>query len=387
MYRWIVVVMVLKLLACTITAQMIMANLQTYLSRCTDPTGRTGLCVTIAECTSNQPIVFGRSSSTRQHIMTALSAKNVPIPLVNCRGTRLTCCPGYELPRRTNTMASLLPSPGECGVPRVDNRVTFGEEADLKDFPWTALLINEKFRGRNALFCGAALINKHYVVTAAHCLNDQDPKFITVRLGEHAIDTAVDCRGEYCNKAPIDIWSDQFIIHPMYNRTTLENDIALIRLAQTANFTDFILPVCLPLAQNLRQLNTTNQWFEFAGFGQTASNGTMSNVKRKISLFGVSQDYCQTQYSKTDPPRRIQLSHLCALGEKNQDTCRGDSGSPLVRKVLSDIQIGSSNVQQETHYIVGISSFGVNMCGTSGWPGVFTRVGNYINWIKDNLNR
>lgn len=50
---------------------------------------------------------------------------------------------------------------------------------------------------------------------------------------------------------------------------------------------------------------------------------------------------------------------------------QGDSGGPLVAKVCDNIWA-----------IVGIVSYGVG-CATPGFPGVYTRVPVYAQWIAD----
>lgn len=35
-------------------------------------------------------------------------------------------------------------------------------------------------------------------------------------------------------------------------------------------------------------------------------------------------------------------------------------------------------------YIEGIVSFGAK-CGSEGWPGIYTRVSEYIDWIQENV--
>ena len=57
-----------------------------------------------------------------------------------------------------------------------------------------------------------------------------------------------------------------------------------------------------------------------------------------------------------------------------KDSCNGDSGGPLVHR------LGSS----DPWFLVGVVSFGTSTCGAAE-PGVYTRVGGYLDWIENNL--
>lgn len=65
--------------------------------------------------------------------------------------------------------------------------------------------------------------------------------------------------------------------------------------------------------------------------------------------------------------RSLNNGHMCTLPDGN-DTCQGDSGGPL--------QI----VKDAVSTIVGITSSGIS-CG-SRVPGLYTRVGHFIEWIE-----
>lgn len=67
-------------------------------------------------------------------------------------------------------------------------------------------------------------------------------------------------------------------------------------------------------------------------------------------------------------------SQLCAGGEDGHDTCRGDSGGPLMMKNEHDLWT-----------IYGIVSFGSKACGRKGYPGVYTNVLYYIEWIFNTI--
>lgn len=41
----------------------------------------------------------------------------------------------------------------------------------------------------------------------------------------------------------------------------------------------------------------------------------------------------------------------------------------------------NDNKGNERYTLVGLVSFGPRMCGVSSFPGVYTRVSSYIDWI------
>ena len=58
------------------------------------------------------------------------------------------------------------------------------------------------------------------------------------------------------------------------------------------------------------------------------------------------------------------------------DSCQGDSGGPLVLR--------NGNQEGEPWYLIGIVRFGTSNCGV-GFPGIYTKVTNYLDWIEKNL--
>ena len=53
-----------------------------------------------------------------------------------------------------------------------------------------------------------------------------------------------------------------------------------------------------------------------------------------------------------------------------KDTCSGDSGGPMTYFINGKPTL------------VGVTSWGSEQCGTTGYPGVYTEVAAYVNWIE-----
>lgn len=188
-------------------------------------------------------------------------------------------------------------------------------------------------------------------------------------------DCEVDVRGEKdCAPPHIDVPVENAITHPKYDPKSLNqvNDIALLRLKNAVTFTDFIQPICLPLNSNLRTTTFDGVIMDVAGWGKTESKSN-SNVKLKATLAVVPLEKCRHVYR----PKNILLetTQMCAGGEKGVDSCRGDSGGPL-------IGLGTTSRGDTYYFLIGVVSFGPASCGIEGWPGVYTRVVNFIDWIQ-----
>lgn len=140
------------------------------------------------------------------------------------------------------------------------------------------------------------------------------------------------------------------------------------------SFTDFIKPICLPRSNNLRQADYDGIALDVAGWGRT-ENGTASNIKLKVTISGVTLDYCNSVNNK----QGIQITgtQLCAGGESGYDSCSGDSGGPLMTL--------DSSTGRPYWYLAGIVSFGPSPCALEGWPGVYTRMNQYVDWVESNL--
>jgi len=105
--------------------------------------------------------------------------------------------------------------------------------------------------------------------------------------------------------------------------------------------------------------------------------GANSPLLLQVELPVMRQDQCAEVYSRSSAsyrnPIRITSSQMCAGGINAQDSCDGDSGGPLIYK--GEVNLRPRFVQY------GIVSFGPRSCGVKGFPGVYTKVAFYVDWI------
>lgn len=99
---------------------------------------------------------------------------------------------------------------------------------------------------------------------------------VNVRLGEWDTTTSRDCdesfsTEEICNDPPVDIGIAEKIPHEGYDPEDQHhyNDIALLKLASPAPYTDSIGPICLPSIDQLRTANHVGELMAVAGWGST----------------------------------------------------------------------------------------------------------------------
>merc|ERR1711928_77732 len=254
-----------------------------------------------------------------------------------------------------------------CGCAPVSssNRIVGGKEVNPKGkLPYQVL-----FQGcagmRGCSICGGTIVNKRFVLTAAHCYNSM---FTTMHVivGEHNYCDGVNEGGKL-------IKEKKMTLHPDYNSRTIDNDIAVLELAEDLTFTKKIKPACLPSSETKGYsgiASTVSGWGGTIGYGpndQQPQQPRQCTLKETIVKLLKGSDPTCSKYLKTSSSK----IKLCAFA-KDTDACQGDSGGPLT-------------VPENGKYtLVGVVSYGSG-CASST-PGVYVRVQGYLPWIKNLIS-
>lgn len=110
---------------------------------------------------------------------------------------------------------------------------------------------------------------------------------------------------------------------------------------------------------------STDEAVTAIGWGVTSYDGNQSKFLQKVQLNMTDMEQCQENYGQAGVALTDNM--ICAAGE-GRDTCQGDSGGPLLK-----VEGGKTNV-------IGVVSFGIG-CAHPYFPGIFTKVANYVDWI------
>lgn len=104
-----------------------------------------------------------------------------------------------------------------------------------------------------------------------------------------------------------------------------------------------------------------------AGWGVTLEGSlVLASSLQEASLPLVSLGACREALGEA-----VTDNMLCAGGVRGQDACQGDSGGPLMGEDPDTNRV----------YLAGVVSWGVG-CARDNLPGVYTRVTQYTDWIR-----
>lgn len=175
---------------------------------------------------------------------------------------------------------------------------------------------------------------------------------------------------------------DQIIVHPEYASSESGNDIALIHLKEQIEWTDLIRPICLP---DPLLLDADNEMATISGWGKLVekkfSGSQQSAVPPKKQQLPIleSNAQCQQWFNKASAlKKKVNQGDLCAgfMEDDRKDLCVGDTGGSLM---LADKN------NQQVKILIGVISRSFGCSWRMKTPSIFTRVGNYMDWITSYI--
>ncbi|KAL2101903.1 hypothetical protein ACEWY4_003664 [Coilia grayii] len=234
-----------------------------------------------------------------------------------------------------------------CGSAGLGSRIVGGRNASAGRWPWQVSL---HWLGDHT--CGGLPL--HFLWT--------------VYLGRETQDAS----GPDVNPHEVTRGVKAIIRHPDFDPVTSTNDIALMKLRDPVEFTDYIRPICLASNTSIFP-PTTPCWT--TGWGNTGLGEplpyprTLQEVRVKV----VGNRKCECLF-KDSIAVDITPSMICAGGVTGQGACHGDSGGPL------QCRLGSVWV------LAGVTNFGLP-CATGRAPDGYARVSAFESWIRDTVGQ
>ena len=256
-----------------------------------------------------------------------------------------------------------------------------GSTTGIEQYPWQAAIVVSPAKASNSAyarqFCGGSLITASIVLTAAHCLYDNDPDCeptgspdtclpedpagdgtkrvdpddVDVVLGETKLKTAPPEAEHVVQGVAID---------PAFDPGTFQNDVAYLVLAAPVELSPAVQTIDLAGGDEAA-VWAPGTLVEVSGWGSTVYGGSAVNALRAATVAIVANSTCASglYYGTAFDPATM----VCAgFPEGGVDTCNGDSGGPL-----------ESPLEGGGYRLVGITSWGFR-CAQANAPGVYTRI-------------
>ena len=199
-----------------------------------------------------------------------------------------------------------------------------------------------------------------YVITAAHCPDGYDASQLWVGVGETSLDEDFEAKSFTLGVAKIKQ-------HPNYNRSTFQNDIAVLELVEPVSLTEYpnIKPACLPEAGALFPGEAI-----VSGWGSVASGSHLTAYLNEVGVTVFADGDCGSMNSE------MTEDMICAGLEKGgKDACQGDSGGPLV---------AADPARNNSMSLIGVVSWGYG-CADADALGIYAEVSHFIDWLTEQM--
>ncbi|KAJ8709943.1 hypothetical protein PYW07_009309 [Mythimna separata] len=278
----------------------------------------------------------------------SLHQKRLRFPYMQCSWLTISLA---AAPSSSSETRSLLPQYYGFKYPHNIARL-----ATIQEFAYmVALLVNNK------LWCGAVIMDKDKVLTAAHCLQLQYNnrffreyvKMLSVRVGS----TNATSGGELLRVSEI-------YFHPNYKPQTLEFNYAVLRIHKNMTFGRKD-PAIEKISYAKDRIIPVDNQVMFLGWGSVlgidGAGGTVLLQKVTLPVYDTSD--CQEVYGRD----LVTRSNFCAgFITIPKNVCNHDAGGPAIMDGV----------------LVGVLSFSSKRCDQADQPAVFSTVGAIADWLN-----
>ncbi|XP_078101249.1 mannan-binding lectin serine protease 1 isoform X1 [Sander vitreus] len=171
---------------------------------------------------------------------------------LNASNTSYSCGPAGEWisPESGTRLPTCLPACGRPArsLPPQVKRIVGGRGAEPGLFPWQVLLSVEDLSRvpEDRWFGSGALLSQSWILTAAHVLRSQRRDTSVVPVAPEHVKVFLGLLDAGDKRLATNRSVQEIVLHPNFQPDNYNNDIALLRLEQPLDFTEFIRPVCLP---------------------------------------------------------------------------------------------------------------------------------------------
>ncbi|CAK1589942.1 unnamed protein product [Parnassius mnemosyne] len=262
---------------------------------------------------------------------------------------------------------------GKVTINKPNPLIVNGKPTLEGQWPWQIALYQTQTVDSKYI-CGGTLVTHLHVITAAHCVTRKgssrvvNKNTLTVYLGKHNLRTSV--KGVQIRLV------EEIIVHPQYNASSFSRDVAILKLIEPVQYTDYVRPICIWPDNQIDLNNVIGKKGSVVGWGFDET-GVATEELTLVEMPVVDQETCIRSYSDFFARFTSQYTY-CAGYRDGTSVCNGDSGGGMVFEI------------NDSWYLRGLVSLSVARqneyrCDPSHYV-VFTDLAKFLPWIRENIN-